>query len=147
MRGKKDNLADRLGDAAKARQALLAKARAMSPAADPDFAEKQAARVAVGLARDQRESDRRAAKAAEAAQIAADRKAANDAKAASRAAADKAERERQEAAAQEIQRDQASREGARLQDAASAQAQAADAKAARDARYAARKSRVTSRNK
>jgi hypothetical protein len=147
MRGKKDNLADRLGDAAKARQALIARTRAMSPAADPDFAEKQAARVAAGLARDLRESERRAAKAAEAALIAADRKAADDAKAASRAAAEVAERERQEAAAQEIQREQASREGAREQDAASVLAQAAEAKATRDARYAARKSRVKSGTK
>ncbi len=147
MRGKKDNVADRLGDAAKARQALIAKTRAMSPAADPDFAEKQAARVALGQARDQRESERRAAKAAEEARLAADRKAAADAKAASRAAAEKAEREEQEAAAQAIQHEQASRENARLQDASTELTQAADAKAARDARYAARKSRVKSRNK
>src|SRR5690349_12065 len=117
MRSKKDNLADRLGDAAKARQALIARTRALSPAADPDFAEKQAARVAAGAARDLRASERRAAKAAEEARLEADRKAADAAKAADRAAAEQAERDRQEAAAQIVQRELESREGAKLQDA------------------------------
>ncbi len=58
------SLADRREMAAKARQAILEKARAKSAANDPGFAERQAARRAVGEAREQRAAERKAAKLA-----------------------------------------------------------------------------------
>lgn len=63
--------AERQDAAAKARQALLERARALAPGNDPGFAERQAQRQAVALAREARIAERRAAKAAEAAAKAA----------------------------------------------------------------------------
>jgi hypothetical protein len=124
MKGfKEPSLADRLGAAAKARQAQLEKARAKSPANDPNFAEKQAARMAAAQAREARVAERKAQKLAaeeERKRIAAEEEAA-------RIAAQKAAEYAREAAAAEA-----------LQKAAES---IAARKAERDARYAARKAR------
>jgi hypothetical protein len=121
MKDKKTDLTDRLGDAAKARQALLERARAMSPANNPDFAKQQAERLAASVAREAREAERRAAKAAEKERLAT---AAREAEAAAQAAA---------------LEEQAARERAIAEAAARKIATEAELKAARDARYAARK--------
>jgi hypothetical protein len=118
-----DTFADRLSAAAKAKQALLERARAKNPANDPAFAERQAARRATIAARDARIAERQAEKKA-----AEEREAAERAeREAARVLADKLEAER--LAAERIA------EGDRLV------ALAAEQKAARDARYAARKAR------
>ncbi|MCC7275938.1 MAG: hypothetical protein IT561_24945, partial [Alphaproteobacteria bacterium] len=46
MKGKETGFAERLDTAAKARQALLEKARARNPANDPGFAARQAEQIA-----------------------------------------------------------------------------------------------------
>ena len=123
MKNHEPGLNDRLGAAAKARQAQLAKAKANAPSNDPRFAEKQAARRATAIARDARNAERKAAKLAEKARKA---KELADAEIA-REIALKAEEERLQAEAAE----QAAREIAH----------AAELKAERDRRYAARKAR------
>ena len=123
MKNHDPSLADRLGAAGKARQAQLEKARAKAPANDPGFAERQAARRAVRIAREARVSERKAAKLADKIREAE----AQAAEEAARAIALIAEQERRDAEAAE----QAAREIAI----------AAERKAARDARYAARKAR------
>src|ERR1700691_5084402 len=55
---------DRLGEAAKAKQAQLERARAKSPANDPEFAARQEARRQTELARTARQEERRQAKLA-----------------------------------------------------------------------------------
>ena len=52
MSGRKIDFADRLETAAKAKQALLEKARAKDPANDPEFAARLAERAAVAAARE-----------------------------------------------------------------------------------------------
>ncbi len=97
MKNHVPNFGDRLKAAAKAKQALLEKARAKAPANDPKFAERQAARREVSIAREARVSERKAAKLAakirEAAEqeareivLEAERKAARDARYAARKA-------------------------------------------------------------
>ncbi|MGD0143047.1 MAG: DUF6481 family protein [Rhizomicrobium sp.] len=124
MRGfKEKSLADRLSEAAKAKQAQLERARAKSPANDPDFAARQEARKAVAEAREiraaQRAKDKLANKAREAEQRIIDE--------AARAEAAKLEQQRREAELAERKKREAALEIER--------------KAARDARYAARKNR------
>ncbi|MEA2741076.1 MAG: hypothetical protein QOH05_4383 [Acetobacteraceae bacterium] len=106
------NFDDRLSAAAAAKQALLERYRSRPAAGDPAWEEQQAALKAIADARDVRAAERKAAKEAEAA----------------RAAAELAARKTQEQIA-----------------AAEAKARAlaleAERKAARDARYAARKAR------
>ena len=104
--------AERRDTAVKAKQALLERARAMAPTNDPAFAERQAQRQAVAVAREARTAERREAKAAGAAA-----KAAAEAEALRVA---EEERVAAEAAAVEL---------------------AARQKAIRDAKYAARKIR------
>jgi hypothetical protein len=110
---------DRLGAAAKAKRDLLEKARANAPANDPKFAARQEARRVAGVARAARVSERNAAKLAEKARMVAEKDAAAMALAAEQ------EARKAEAAAQPA-RDLAL---------------AVERKAARDARYAARKAR------
>lgn len=112
----RDTFADRLENQAKARQALLERARAKDPTSDPDFAARQEARAAAARLREQREEERRNAKIAERAKAVADREAR------------KAEQVRLEAEA-------ASRALRKQIEDLAAQ------KATRDARYAARKAR------
>ena len=106
------NFDDRLSAAAAAKQALLERFRSRPAAGDPAWIEQQAALKAIADARDARAAERKAAKDAEAA----------------RAAAELAARRTQEQIA-----------------AAEAKARTlaveAERKAARDARYAARKAR------
>ena len=105
-----DNFNKRQSSSAAAKAALLEKFRARPPADDPAVRERQAALAATAAAREARNAERKAAKEAELARIAAEKKAAEIEKA--RLAAE----ERKQAAIL-----------------------AAQQKAARDARYAARK--------
>jgi hypothetical protein len=106
------NFDDRISAAAAAKQALLERFRARPTAGDPAWIEQQAALKAISDARDIRIAERKAAKEAEAARVAA------------------------ELAAQRV-RDQVAAAEAK----ARAVAQEAERKAIRDARYAARKAR------
>jgi Family of unknown function (DUF6481) len=111
-----DDFNERLSTAAKAKQALLEKFRARPKADDPAAAERNAARLAVSLARDARIAERKATREAEAVRLQAEaiRQAAEDA---ARKVTAEAEQAAQELALE------------------------AERKAARDARYAARKAR------
>lgn len=119
--GVKDTFGDRLSTAAKAKQALLERARAK--ANDPGLAERQAAHRAVAAEREERLAKRQAEK-----------KAAEERAAAERAAAEAAKREADRIEAERL-------EAERIAEADRLVAEAAEQKAARDARYAARKSR------
>ena len=112
MKNHVPNFGDRLKAAAKAKQALLEKARAKAPANDPKFAERQAARREVSIAREARASERKAAELAAKIREAEEQAAEQEAR----------EAEAAEQAAREIVLE-------------------AERKAARDARYAARKAR------
>lgn len=115
---------ERMNAAAAAKKALLEKFQANKvDVNDPAFLEQQAARQAAAAARAEREAQRKAEKDAAKAQLIADRKAA------------------QEAAEAQAIADQAAREAAEIADAEAKIALAAQQKAARDARYAARKAR------
>lgn len=120
--GVKDTFADRLNAAAKAKQALLERAR--QKASDPALAERRAAHEAAAAEREARLAKRQAEKKAAAERAAAERAIAEAAK----READRLEAERLEA--------ERMAEGDRLV------ALAAEQKAARDARYAARKART-----
>jgi hypothetical protein len=124
MKGfKEKSLADRMSEAAKAKQAQLERARAKSPANDPNFAARQEERKKVAEAREIRAAERAkeklAAKARDAEQRIKDE--------AARIEAEKLEAVRREAEAAERKIREAALEIER--------------KAARDARYAARKNR------
>ncbi len=124
MRGfKEKGFNDRLQDQAKARQALLERARAKAPQNDPDFAARQAERKKIAEEREARIAQR-AAEKAEALRLEAERKAADE------AARIEAERVAEEERLR-LRREEADR----------LVALAAEQKAARDARYAARKAR------
>ncbi|HEX4293046.1 MAG TPA: DUF6481 family protein [Rhizomicrobium sp.] len=124
MRGfKEKGFNDRLADQAKAKQALLDRARAKAPQNDPEFAQRQAERKKIAEEREARIAQR-AAEKAEALRLEAERKAAE---AIAQAEADRvAEEERLR-----LRREEADR----------LVALAAEQKAARDARYAARKNK------
>ncbi|MGC1409804.1 MAG: DUF6481 family protein [Acetobacteraceae bacterium] len=109
---KRDTFNDRLSTAAEAKAAQLAKFRAKPAPDSPEALERQAELQAIASAREARNVERWAARAAEAAKLAAEERA-RAAEEAARAAEEKA---RAAAAAQEQ-------------------------KAARDARYAARRAR------
>ncbi|MEI9888894.1 MAG: DUF6481 family protein [Rhizomicrobium sp.] len=124
MRGPKEKtFNDRLADQAKARAAQLERARAKSPANDPEFAARQAERKRIADEREARIAARAAEKAAEIEREAA-RKAAD--------ALAKAEAERLEAE---------EREKAKRAEADKLVQLLAEQKANRDARYAARKAK------
>ena len=106
------NFDDRLSAAAAAKQALLERFRSRPGAGDPAWVEQQAALKAIADARDARNAERKAAREAEAA----------------RAAAELAARRTEE----QIAAAEAKARAAALE---------AERKAARDARYAARKAR------
>jgi len=106
------NFDDRLSAAAAAKQALLERYRSRPAAGDPAWIEQQAALKAIADARDIRTAERKAAKEAEAARVAA------------------------ELAARRTQEQIAAAEAK-----ARVAAEEAERKAARDARYAARKAR------
>ncbi len=114
--------ADRLETAAKAKQALLDKARQKDPTNDPEFAARQAARIEAARLREERETERRNAKAAEQARVKAER----ETEAARKAAEAEAEAERIRQGKRPVSKPALSAE---------------EQKALRDARYAARKAR------
>lgn len=109
---KDDNFGNRLSAAANAKKAMLERFRARPSPNDPATLERQAARKAISDARDARIAERKAARAAEAARLADEEKA--------------------KIAEQAAQKAETLRGAATL---------AAEQKAARDARYAARKMR------
>ena len=118
------DFSERLSTAAKAKQALLERARANAPANDPDFARRQAERREIALAREARIAERKAAKLAEEQRKLEEAAAAE----AARIAALKAEEEARLAAELERKAQEAAAEAAR--------------KALRDIRYANRKGRL-----
>lgn len=126
MKKHEPSLADRLGAAAKAKKAQLERARAIAPANDPEFAERQAARRLAADQRKVRVAERKAAKLADKARKARKAKEQADEEIA-RAIALKAEEEARAAEAEEH--------------AAGEIALEAERKAERDRRYAARKAR------
>lgn len=123
MSAKETSFAERAQASAKAKQALLERAKAMSPANDPGYAERQAARIAAAQARDARLAERKAARIAE------EKRQAEESAAAEAARIEAARIAEEERVASERA------EADRLV------ALAAEQKAARDARYAARKAR------
>jgi hypothetical protein len=138
---KADHLEGRLKAAANAKQAMLEKFRSRPAADDPAALELQAARVAVGVAREARASDRKLAREAEASRLAAEQ---------ATEAANQAVREAEGAARQAEEAARALVQAAEHQSRATALAAekkeraltlAAEQKAIRDARYAARKAR------
>jgi len=114
--------ADRLETAAKAKQALLEKARQKDPTNDPEFAARQAARIEAARIREERETEKRNARLAEQAKVKAER----EAEAARKAAEAQAEADRIRSGKRPVSKPALS---------------AAEQKALRDARYAARKAR------
>ena len=124
MKGfKEKGFSDRLSTAAKAKQEQLARARAKSPLNDPEFAKRQAARAEAEAARQARAAEREAQKRAEAEARAARARAEEEARL-------EALRHEEEA---KVRAKRAEMD--KLADLLTAQ------KAARDARYAARKAR------
>jgi len=124
MRGPKEKtFNDRLADQAKARAAQLERARAKSPQNDPEFAARQAERKRIADEREARLAAR-AAEKVEQTRLEAERRAAE--------AAAKIEAERLEAE---------EREKAKRAEADKLVQLLAEQKAARDARYAARKAK------
>jgi hypothetical protein len=128
MRGSDPNkFGDRLGDAQKARQAMLDKARAKMAALAETKPDRDAERAKIAAEREKREEQRRIEKEARLKREAEER-----------AAAETARLEAEHAAAEEAHR-KANEEKTKLAQLL------ADQKAARDARYAARKSRTGKR--
>lgn len=113
---KQNNLSERLNAARDAKQAMAAKFRQRPGPDDPAVAERRAARAAVSVARDARVAERQAQRIAESTRVTAEREAI---------AAEQAEQETR-AASEKAAND------VKLE---------AERKAARDARYAARKAR------
>jgi hypothetical protein len=113
---KTPSFSDRLGAAAKAKQAALERFRAQPASDDPAMVEKRAARQALAAARELRADERRA-------------QALRDEEAAEAAAAAARETEIRE------------REARQLREGEEQAALEAERKAARDSRYAARKAR------
>jgi Family of unknown function (DUF6481) len=123
----RDTFEDRLENAAKARQALLERARAKDRSNDPEFIARQEARAAAARAKEEREIERRNAETER-------RNAERAAREAARVKA-AADLEAEKAA-------QAASEAARAKSSLREQIELLAAqKATRDARYAARKAR------
>ncbi len=121
--GKTDTFNDRREASAKAKEALLARARAVAPQNDPSFAERQAARAAAAQAREERDAAKLAARKAEDERLAAEKAAAE---------------------IERLRLTEETRVAKEAQEVAEADAYmllVAEQKAARDARYAARKAR------
>ena len=123
MKNFEPDFANRLSTAADAKKARMKKVKKINPANDPKFAERQAAKLKLSIEREARRAERKAAKLAEEARK-AEEKAAEE------------RRKAEEQAAEEL----------RLEEEAKAEADRAVAllaeqKAARDARYSARKAR------
>lgn len=121
--GKLDSFNDRRDNSAKAKQALLDRAKKLAPQNDPEFAKRQAERAAKAKEREEREAAKEAARKAEAERLALEKAAAEAERIRlaeeARIAAEKAKLAEEEAYMQLL----------------------VEQKAARDARYAARKAR------
>lgn len=106
-----DTFTDRLEAQAKARQALLEKAKKNDPTNDPEFAARQQARLEAARQREEREAEQRRAKAAEREQ----QKAERAAKAAARAEAERlaAEEAKRLAAERQLAAETAAKEALR----------------------------------
>ena len=131
MKNRGETHTDRLETAAKAKQALLEKARAKDKdlSNDPEFLARQEARIAAANARAEREAERQVAKQAERAKVAAERDARN------------AERLALEAEQEAARAAEAERKRLGKRPVSAVPLSPAEQKAARDARYAARKAR------
>ncbi len=127
---KNETVEERLSAAAKAKQAMLERFRSRPGPDDPSVIERMEAQKAILAAREARNAERRKAQEAEAARLAAEEAARAVAREA--AAREEARREAQKAA---------DALAAEMEYKAKALALAAKQKAARDARYAARKAR------
>jgi len=92
------SLSERLEVAAKAKQALLEKARQKDPGNDPEFAARQAARLAAAKEREERDTERRNARQAEIERQRVERERIREEKA--RLAAEEAARKAAKAAAE-----------------------------------------------
>lgn len=126
MRGRENtSLQDRLSAAANAKKALLERSKAVSPANDPGFAERQKARLEAAAVREARETERRTA-----------RRLAEERQEAMRLAAEAAHRQAAVLEAERLTVDASEAEARKA-------ALLAEQKIARDARYAARKARQT----
>ena len=125
------NFADRITSTTEAKKALVEKMKARPADDDPDVLRKKAEREAIAEARAKRTAEKEGARRLQLQHEAEERAAREAAEAA-------AEAERQTQL--EVERQAA--EAARLERAARILADEADRKAARDARYAARKARV-----
>ena len=139
MKNRGDTFTDRLETQAKARQALLDKARQKDPTNDPEFAARQEARIEAAKVREERDLERRIVKEAEREKQRAEREAE---------AARKAEEARLAAEAAAVEAERIRRGGRPISKLGSASTKPAkpalsaeEQKAARDARYAARKAR------
>ena len=141
MKNRSDTFTDRLETQAKARQALLEKARQKDPTNDPEFAARQQARIEAAKVREERELERRIAKEEEREKQRLEREAE---------AARKAEEARVIAEAAAIEAERIRRGGRPISKMGSGGASSKppkpaltpeEQKAARDARYAARKAR------
>jgi len=133
VKNRGETFSDRLETAAKAKQALLEKARDKDPTKDPEFAARQATRIAAARAREERETELRNARQAE-----RDREQAERERIAAELAQEAAEEAARKAEQQAIDAERA-RTGKRpISKPALSEA---EQKAARDARYAARKAR------
>jgi hypothetical protein len=114
---------ERAAASKEAKMALLQRAKSLNPANDPGFAERQAARAEIIKAREQRDAEKKAAKA-EAARLAEEARIAEEARL--------AEEKRLEEIRLAAEREQYEKDQALL---------ALKQKMARDERYAARKAR------
>jgi hypothetical protein len=123
----RDTFADRLENAAKARQALLERARANDKSNDPEFVARQEARAAAARAREERETERRNAEIERRNAKRIEQEAAR-----AKAAADREAEKAAQAALEAQSAKRSLREQIEL---------LAVQKATRDARYAARKAR------
>jgi hypothetical protein len=141
LKNRGDTYTDRLETQAKAKQALLEKARLKDPANDPEFAARQQARIEAAKVREERELERRIAKEEEREKLRLEREAE---------AARKAEEARLAAEAAAIEAERIRRGGRPISKMGSGtpsskppkpQLTPEEQKAARDARYAARKAR------
>jgi hypothetical protein len=102
---KTDTLEDRLDAAAKAKQALLDRAKAVNPNNDPEFAARQEARLATARAREEREAERRRARIEAREREAAEKKARKEAQIAAEAERIRREEEEKVAAVKRAQDD------------------------------------------
>ncbi|MBL6616905.1 MAG: hypothetical protein ISP49_17835 [Reyranella sp.] len=111
---KSDTLEDRLDAAAKAKQALLDRAKAANRNNDPEFAARQEARLAAARAREEREAERRRARIEARERAVAEKKARKEAQIAAEAERVRREEEERLAAEKRAQDDVVAQQRAAL---------------------------------